>query len=190
MCSSRPTRPTLPTISTTAKAMRRSPANGRSLLLPIAEGKETKEVKQEVIDLTQEDENDQDLIATEEQVADEESEAFSDDETGDFRVAAKHVLITYSKCGDHVAEDLVEHVKEICKNKGWALGSVVGATEKHKDGENHVHLGLKFTKKPNITVSDTFDLPCDCGCGKHLGLITGIPDGAHVPMECGHCYDF
>ena len=154
-----------------------------------AEGKEVKEDKK-VIDLTQEDENDQDLIDTEEQLNDEESEAFSDDETGDFRVAAKHVLITYSKCGDHVAEDLVEHVKEICKTKGWALGSVVGATEKHKDGENHVHLGLKFTKKPNITCSDTFDLPCDCGCGKHLGLLIGIPDGAHIPMECGHCYDF
>lgn len=169
--------------------LRRSLAN----LPAIAEGKESKEVKevkQEVIDLTQEDEDDQDLIDTEPQQNDEESDSFSDDETGDFRVAAKHVLITYSKCGDHVAEDLVEHVKEICKNKGWALGSVVGATEKHKDGESHVHLGLKFTKKPNITCSDTFDLPCDCGCGKHLGSLIEIPDGAIVRMGCGHVYDF
>lgn len=87
---------------------------------------------------------------------------------GNFRVAAKNVLLTYSKCGDHVSEDLVEHVKCICKEKGWVLKSIVGATEKHADGDNHVHIGLKFMVRPNLTRADTFDFPCDCGCGKRF----------------------
>lgn len=84
---------------------------------------------------------------------------------GNFRVAAKHVLITYARCGDHVAEDLEQHVRCICKDKGWDINKLVATTEKHADGSNHVHIGIKFVKKPNLTRADTFDLPCDCGCG-------------------------
>ena len=92
---------------------------------------------------------------------------------GDFRIAAKHILITYARSGDHVAEDLEQHVRCICKEKGWDINKLVATTEKHSDGSNHVHIGIKFVNKPNLTRANTFDLPCDCGCGES--------------MECEHC---
>lgn len=191
-------------MATDLRIQKRSNADFRRILglyngnlSSIPEGKETKEIKEEPKPGSQERpiDVDQDEIETDMDDRDPEDEFDSKDDgddgnllyymsfahipicrfaDGNFRVAAKNVLITYSKCGDHVSEDLVEHVKCICKEKGWVLKSIIGATEKHADGENHVHIGLKFVVRPNLTRADTFDFPCDCGCGKRFVACTVV----------------
>lgn len=116
------------------------------------------ESKRVVIDLSQDDE-DRKLTPPNSPLHAAGSD--SDGEEGDFRVSAKNVLLTYSQSGDHTAEDLSSYVLDICKSKGWAVKSYCASTEKHSDGENHVHIGLKFSKRPNIKDSRVFDYTCD-----------------------------
>lgn len=135
------------------------------------------EVKEEPvrIDLTQEDVDEMpEDEGREPEDGKDSKEEEDDNEVGNFRVAAKHVLVTYAKCGDHRAEDLEQHVRCVCKEKGWDISALVGADEKHADKTNHVHFAIKFVKKPNLTRADTFDLPCDCGCGKSNSSGVGL----------------
>lgn len=85
------------------------------------------------------------------------------EEDSSFRLNAKHILVTYAQCGDHVHEELICHVECVCKEKGWSIKSWAAATELHSDGKRHVHIGLKFSARPNIKDPRVFDYPCDCG---------------------------
>lgn len=103
-----------------------------------------------------------------------------------FRVSSKHLLLTYSQCGDHTAEDLSSYVMDICKSKGWSLKSWCAATEKHSDGERHVHIGLKFSKRPNIKDPRVFDYECDPSycCSKHVVPKLRVIDAWDYLMIC------
>lgn len=85
-----------------------------------------------------------------------------------FRFNAKHLLLTYSQVGEHIYDEFINHIRCVCNEWGISLKSWCGATEHHTDGGQHIHIGLKFSTKPNISDCELFDYPCwDCPVGSH-----------------------
>jgi len=75
-----------------------------------------------------------------------------------FRLNAQKVFLTYPKC--HLSRESVRDQLVIICEKGVkkTLKDYIIAQEKHKDGDDHIHVYADFTSKIDVRRADMFDL--------------------------------
>jgi len=107
--------------------------------------------------------------------------------SGDFRVNAQALMLTYAQCAIPKEEMLVL-LNHIMEKKKWILNEYVIAEEKHADGSPHLHCYLKLATKPNIKDPRVFDVQWD---GKPFHpSIEGVRSPAAVTRYCKKDGDF
>lgn len=102
-----------------------------------------------------------------------------------FRFNASHALLTYSQCNlskEYVRDSLVS----ICGN--FIKRMVIGQ-EHHEDGNLHIHVAIKFTKKMNVRRADYFDIgefhPNLASRHTYAGAETYVKKEDSEPLEHG-----
>lgn len=106
-----------------------------------------------------------------------------------FRFNASHALLTYSQC-DLSKEYVRDALVSSCGN--YIKRMVIGQ-EHHQDGNLHIHVAIKFTKKMNIRRSDYFDIgefhPNIASRHTFAGAETYVKKEDHEPLEHGASSD-
>lgn len=102
-----------------------------------------------------------------------------------FRLNASHALLTYSQC-DLTKEYVRDTLVSIC---GDRIKRMVIGQETHADGNLHIHVAIKFTKKVNIRRADFFDIgefhPNIASRHTYAGAETYVRKEDREPLEHG-----
>lgn len=102
-----------------------------------------------------------------EEVDDQESDEKTEDHEGlppvdtkgdKFRLQSQQVLLTYSQIGDWSHNDFYGAICASLAARGLSVVRAVYALEYHKDGGRHVHLLLRFNRKPNLRGQSVLDV--------------------------------
>lgn len=95
-------------------------------------------------------------------------------ETSNYRANRKSFYLTYPQCGTLTKEQVLQHME----NKGTVSKYLI-ATEKHDDGNNHIHAYIEFDRKKNFTSCRWADIN-----GHHPNDAGSIRNEARVAKYC------
>lgn len=94
-----------------------------------------------------------------------------------FELNAKGLFLTYPQCSLSPSEAL-DLLREICQRKKRSITEYLIATEKHQDGNDHLHAWIKLEKALFVRDANFFDLK------NHHGNYQGARNPARVKAYC------